>query len=137
MRGVTSVAAISLILVIIAHGLSAHHPFTAEFDANNLKSFTGTVTRIEWTNPHAHFYVDVKEEDGTANWNFELGPLLVLRRLGWRQDSLRIGERVTVVGYLAKSGAKKANAKSVMLSDGRKVFAGSSVDKSSTAPVER
>jgi hypothetical protein len=94
---------------------------------------TGTVTKIEWTNPHARFYVDVKDPGGTmTNWNFELGSPILLRRLGWRRDSLKIGDQVTVQGYLARDGSKMANAKSVTLADGRKVFAGSSIDGSPT-----
>ncbi len=84
---------------------------------------------MEWTNPHARFYLDVKDDRGTVtNWNFELGSPLFLRKLGWKADSLKIGDQVSVEGYLAKDGAKMANARTVNLADGRKVFAGSSAD---------
>ena len=108
---------------------SAHHSFTAEYDSTKIRQFTGAVTKVEWTNPHARFYLDVKDErGGVTNWNFELGTPLLLRKLGWRADSLKIGDQVTVEGYLAKDGAKMANARTLTLSDGRKVFAGSSAD---------
>jgi len=120
----------SILLLSIDTGL-AHHAFTAEYDSHKVRQFVGTVTKVEWTNPHARFYLDVKDEQGVVtNWNFELGTPLVLRRLGWRSDSLKIGDHVIVEGYLAKDGAKMANARTVSLSDGRKVFAGSSADGS-------
>ena len=121
-----------LCLLLFVQVVTAHHSFTAEYDSTKLRQFTGTVTKVEWTNPHARFYIDVKEERGVTNWNFELGTPLILRKLGWRADSLKLGDVVTVEGYLAKDGSKMANARSVMLSDGRKVFAGSSADTSPT-----
>jgi len=108
----------------------AHHSFAAEYDSEKPIQITGSVTKVEWTNPHVHFYVDVKNDRGVVvNWNMELGPPLILRRLGWRQDSLKIGDQVTIEGYLAKDGSNTANAKKVTLADGRSVFAGSSADK--------
>jgi len=109
----------------------AHHAFTAEYDSSKTRQFVGTVTKVEWTNPHARFYLDVKDDRGAVtNWNFELGSPLFLRKLGWRSDSLKIGDQVSVEGYLAKDGSKMANARTVNLADGRKVFAGSSADGS-------
>jgi len=91
----------------------------------------GTVTKVEWTNPHARFYIDVKDANGTAtNWNFELGSPLVLRRQGWTRDSLKEGDQVTVEGYPAKDGAKLASAKKITLADGRTVFGGLPTDAS-------
>ena len=105
----------------------AHHSFAAEYDSNKPVSITGTVTKVEWMNPHARFYVDVKGADGkVTNWNFELGAIPVLLKQGWRKDSLKQGDQITVEGSLAKDGSKSANARSVVLSDGRRVFAGSS-----------
>ena len=113
----------------------AHHSFTAEYDSAKLMQFKGTVTKIEWTNPHARFYIDVKDVQGSViNWNFELGTPILLRRLGWKQDSLKVGDQVSVEGYLAKDGSKMANARKVVLADGRSVFAGSSADGSPTPP---
>ncbi len=124
--------AILNLLFFTASGF-AHHSFAAQYDAAKLMQFVGTVTKVEWMNPHARFYVDVKDAQGTVtNWNFELGPPLVLRRLGWKQDSLKIGDQVNVEGYLAKDGSNMANAKSLTLADGRSVFAGSSAEGNST-----
>ena len=107
----------------------AHHSFRAEFDSSKPKEFVGTVTKVEWFNPHARFYVDVKDETGVVtNWNFELGSPLQLRRQGWRQDSLKVGDQITVEGYLAKDGSKMASASKITLADGRTVFNGSSAD---------
>ena len=105
----------------------AHHSFAAEYDANKTVTLTGTVTKIEWTNPHARFYVDVKDPKGTVtNWNLELASPNVLVRNGWSRKSLKFGDEVTVEGSLAKDGSKMANARVVKLADGRRVFAGSS-----------
>ena len=101
-----------------------------QYDTDKPIQITGTVTKVEWTNPHVHFYVDVKNNQGeVVNWNIELGPPLILRHLGWRQDSLKPGDQVTVEGYLARDQSNLANAKKVTLADGRSVFAGSSVEK--------
>jgi hypothetical protein len=85
----------------------AHHSFTAEYDSAKIMQFTGAVTKVEWMNPHARFYVDVKNAQGVVtNWNFELGSPIFLRKLGWKQDSLKVGDQVSVEGYLAKDGSK-------------------------------
>ena len=107
----------------------AHHSFAAEFDAKKPVTLTGTVVRLEWTNPHAHFYISVKDQGGAATvWEFELASPNGLMRHGWIRNSLKPGDVVTVMGYLAKDGSKLANARSVSLPDGRKIFAGSSED---------
>jgi Family of unknown function (DUF6152) len=117
-------------VLLVALPLAAHHSFEAEYDFNKTLKVTGTVTKMEWMNPHAHFYVDVKDESGkVTNWNFELGAIPVLLKQGWRKDSLKAGDTVTIEGYLPKDGTKAmANARRVTLPDGRRVFGGSSAD---------
>lgn len=118
-----------LALMLSAASLFAHHAFTAEFDATKLTTWAGTVTKVEWMNPHARFYIDVKDASGVVtNWNFEMGSPVQLRRQGWTRDSLKLGDQITVDGYPAKDGAKMASAKSVTLADGRTVFGGTPTD---------
>ena len=113
-------------LLFSAMPASAHHAFAAEFDAKKGIKVSGTITKLEWTNPHAWLYVDVKDESGKpTNWSFELGSPNGLIRHGWRRASLKEGDQVTIEGFLAKDGSNTANAHSVTLPDGRKVFAGS------------
>jgi hypothetical protein len=118
-----------LFLVSLPASLLAHHSFAAEYDPNKTLQIMGTVTKVEWMNPHARFYVDVRDNQGSVtNWNFELGSITMLQRLGWRRNSLQVGDQVTVQGYPAKDGSKRANARNLVLADGRRVFAGSSAD---------
>jgi hypothetical protein len=124
-------AGLSVLLVLASTLTSldarAHHSFAAQYDADKPVTLIGTVTKVEWTNPHARFYVDVKDEKGVVtNWNLELASPNVLRRNGWTRTSLNVGDEVTVEGSLAKNGTKMANARVVKLADGRQVFAGSS-----------
>jgi hypothetical protein len=105
----------------------AHHSFAAEYDSNKPVTLKGTVTKVEWTNPHARFYIDVKDDSGqVVNWNLELASPNVLVRNGWTRKSLSVGDEVTVQGSAAKDGSKMANARVVTLADGKRVFAGSS-----------
>ena len=105
----------------------AHHAFAAEFDVNNPVKVHGTITKVEWVNPHAWLYVDVKGTDGkVVNWHFELGPPNALFRLGWKKDSIPAGIEVDISGYRAKSGEPVGNGRSITLPDGRELFAGGS-----------
>jgi hypothetical protein len=108
----------------------AHHAFVAEYDASKSTTLQGVVTKVEWTNPHARFYVDVKDKSGSvANWNLELASPNALRRLGWTRDSIKVGDAVSVLVAPAKDGTKMANARTVTLADGRKMVAGLSPDQ--------
>ncbi len=114
-------------LVLWAGPMLAHHSFDAEYDRSKTVVMKGQVTKIEWTNPHARFYVDVKDEKGKiTNWNLELGSPNGLNRAGWTRHSLKVGDTVTVTASLAKDGSKMANARDVVLANGKKVFAASS-----------
>ena len=107
----------------------AHHSFSGEYDSTKPVTLTGKVTKVEWTNPHARFYIDVKGDDGKmTNWNLELASPNVLKRQGWASTSLKEGDTVTVEGSLARSGAKMANARVVTLADGSRVFARAAAD---------
>ena len=109
---------------------AAHHSFAAEYDRNKPLKFTGKVTKVEWMNPHIYFYVDVKD-DATGkiiNYACEGGAPNGLYRNGWRKDSLKTGDSVTVEGWRAKDGSNTMNAGNVILPDGKRVFAGSADD---------
>jgi hypothetical protein len=107
----------------------AHHSFAAQYDRDRPVTLVGPVTKIDWINPHARFFVDVKDANGkVVNWEVELAAPAMLVRRGWTRNSLKLGESVTVSAFLAKDGSNLANASTVTLVDGRKVFAGSSGD---------
>lgn len=126
-------AIVALFPIAASH---AHHSFSAEFDRDKPIKLTGTVTKVEWTNPHARIYIDVRDESGkVANWDFELGPPNGLMRQGWTRNSLRAGHVVTIDGFLSKDQERVANARSVFLQDGRQVLAGSSFDVDAAAPA--
>jgi len=104
-------------LAVVAGKTAAHHPFAAEFDRTKPITLTGTVTKVEWTNPHVWFYINVKDEKTgkVTNWGAEMGPPHGLQRGGWRRETLKIGETVTVAGSLAKNGSNRVNAGQVTL----------------------
>ncbi len=113
--------------------LLAHHSFSAEFDASKPFKMTGTVTKVEWMNPHTFFYIDVKDEKTgkVTNWAMEMGSPNGLMRAGWTRNTMKIGETVTVEGSLAKDGSPTGNARAVLLtSTGKRLFAASSQGQS-------
>ena len=126
-RSLTAAFFALLIGAVPAVPVFAHHSFAAEFDSTKVVTLTGAVTKVEWTNPHARFYIDAKDSNGKlVNWNFELGSPNGLMRNGWRRDSLKIGEMVTVNCTLAKNDPHVGNARTVTLASGKRMFAGSS-----------
>ena len=118
-----------LALLVAAIPALAHHSFQAQYDASKPVNVTGVVTRVEWANPHAHFFVDVKDASGAVtSWDFELASPNVLKRMGWTRDIMKVGDTVSVFGAAARDGSKTANARTVNLADGRKMDAGSQAD---------
>ena len=114
-------------LMLAAVPMLAHHSFSAEYDRSKPITLKGSVTKVEWMNPHARFYVDVKDDAGkVTNWEFELGSPNGLMRQGWTRNSLQIGAVVQISGSRAKDGSNLVNASSVAFDDGKKVFSGAS-----------
>ena len=127
MKTKLSIAAVGLGLLLASVPAIAHHSFAAEFDAAKPIKLTGSVTKVEWMNPHTYFYIDVKDEKGTVtNWGLEMGSPNGLMRQGWTRNSMKIGDEVVVEGSRAKDGSNIANARSVVLGNGEKLFAASS-----------
>ncbi len=112
-----------------AYPALAHHSFSAEFDGSKVIELKGSVTKIEWANPHVYFYMDVKDEKGaTTNWGCETTSPGSLHRQGWTRDTLKVGDQVIVDGYPARDGSKLADARRVTLPDGRRIFGGTPGD---------
>ena len=131
LRFVRRLSAVLAAIVALALAIPAvaHHSFSAEFDGSKLIELKGVVTRIEWTNPHVYFYVDVKDDKGnTTNWGCEAASPGSLHRQGWSRDSLKVGDQVIVGGYPARDGSKLADARRVTLPDGRRIFGGTAGD---------
>ena len=115
-------------LLCSAGALVAHHSFSLEYDGGKAFSVKGTVSKVEWTNPHARFYVDVLEDGKSTTWNIELASPSALNRNGWTSRTLKIGDVVSVQGWAAKAAAGRGAAKSVTMADGRSLFAGAADD---------
>jgi hypothetical protein len=107
-----------------AHAV-AHHAFSSEYDENKVVTLKGTVTKVEWLNPHARFFIDaVNEDKSVTNWSFELASPNSLTRSGWGRRTLNVGDTITVTGFAAKSGKSMASTRSVTLADGKALFSG-------------
>jgi len=119
---------VSLIgLAILARPALAHHAFAAEYNASRQVLLTGSIAKVQWQNPHAHLFLDVRDAGGQVFlWDLELASPNTLERAGWMRQSLKVGEVVTVNGYLAKDGSRLAHARDIRLPDGRTVTAGPS-----------
>ena len=135
MRTKLSLMIAGLGLLLAAVPVLAHHSFAAEFDAKKPVKLSGTVTKMEWINPHAWIYIDVKNTDGTVtNWMVEAGAPDALLRRGWTKNSLLPGTEIVIEGYQAKDGANRANGRDITFKDGKKLFVGS---QGTGAPDER
>ncbi len=122
-----AIATMALVLAGTTASLMAHHAFAAEFDGNKPVTFIGTVTKMDWVNPHSWLHISVKAPDGTTEeWAIEVGTPTVMFRRGFTKASLLPGTEVRVDGYQAKDGTKRANGRDLTLPDGRRLFVGSS-----------
>jgi hypothetical protein len=102
---------------------SAHHSFAAQFDSSKPVEMRGTVTKVEWTNPHARLYLDVRDDGGQiANWNFEMASPNILVRNGWKPNTVKVGDQIKVSGYLARKGERMAIAGAVADANGKPIF---------------
>jgi hypothetical protein len=120
------IAVLATSITVLASGLSmaAHHSFAAQYDREKPITLKGPITKIEWANPHIYFYMDVTDKGAAAQWAIEGGAPSTLYRAGWRKDSAKVGDIVTVDGFLAKDGSKLVNMQIALLADGRKLFVG-------------
>jgi Family of unknown function (DUF6152) len=123
MKQVITASCLGVLMLTVA--ASAHHAFSAEFDQDKPVNLEGTVTKADWTNPHAWIYLDVKGADGkVVNWAIEMGPPNALLRRGWKKSSMEFGTVLKVEGFAAKNGKEFANATNITMPDGTKIFAG-------------
>jgi len=125
-RRLTEIGVLAASLLLLAMPLTAHHSFGAEYDVNKPITLTGVITKVEWTNPHSHFYIDVMDAKGNVvNWKFEGYNPAVLYRIGWKKDlMLKPGDKITVFGWQARDGGNWAHSREITLSNGNKLFFG-------------
>ena len=114
------------VFLALAIPVAAHHSFSAVFDAEKTVEKSGTVTEVEWMNPHAWIYIDVEEDGETVNWAFELGSPNGLIRRGWNRGTVKVGDEISISGYRARDGSNRGNVKSITLADGRELTGNSS-----------
>jgi len=104
--------------------VAAHHSWAAEYDMNKPVTVKGPVVKVEWTNPHTHFYIETKDEKGTTLWNFEMASTLSLERAGWSRKTVQVGDVVTITGYGGRNAIERAVAATMTSADGRELFVG-------------
>jgi hypothetical protein len=138
MRATLAAVVLGVGLLLATQPVAAHHAFAAEFNKDKPVTLTGTVTKLEWTNPHVWIHMDVKGPNGQmVSWRAEGGAPNALYRLGWKKGSLTVGQVVTVQGWLARDGSPTANANSVKLADGTVFGAASSAPSKGTGEPSR
>jgi hypothetical protein len=125
MRITPGVVAVAFALSCLAVPLVAHHSWSSDYDADKPVTVKGVVTKVEWTNPHTHFYIESKDEKGTVTtWNFEMASTLALERSGWSRKTLQVGDQVTITGFGGRAVTERAIAQTITTADGRALFAG-------------
>jgi DNA/RNA endonuclease YhcR with UshA esterase domain len=119
----TTLATAAACSIVFLAPLAAHHSWTADYDAGKPVTVKGVVTKVEWTNPHTHFYIESKDDKGTVtSWNFEMASTLALERGGWSRKTLPVGAEVTISGFGGRAVLERAIASSIVTADGRSLF---------------
>ena len=125
MRTAFAARAAGVALLLVGSPVAAHHSWTAEYDMAKPVTVKGVVVKVEWTNPHTHFYVESKDDKGTTTmWNFEMASTLSLERAGWSRKTVQVGEQVTITGYAGRNAVERAVAATMTSADGRELFVG-------------